>query len=274
MFLKGKNAMKNKFLVIIVAIFALSLAGCTTNPVTGQEQFALFYPSEAQQVQIGQQYAPEVEKQLGGQISSAQLQNYINSIGQKIARVSHQPQIDYAFRAVEDESVNALALPGGYIFITRGMLDTLETEDQLAGVLAHEITHVTAEHSAQMINQQMSMSFLLSLISTEKTPQVAVQVAQVAAQLTSLKYSRDYERQADDVGMDYLVKAGYSPYAMIDVMKKLQESSGQRPLEFFSTHPNPENRLELLQEQIYQNNYPSIPRTDGSSYKRYVISNL
>jgi predicted Zn-dependent protease len=168
---------------------------------------------------------------------------------------------------------NAMALPGGYIYITRGMLNLLETEDQLAAVLAHETAHVTARHSAALMSQQIGIDMLLSAVTTESTAS-AVQVARIGSQIIGLKYSRDYEKQADEIGMEYLVKAGYSPYAMVDVMRKLNEQSGSRPIEFLSTHPNPDNRLELLRDKIARENYPAIKRTPADEYKKNVLDRM
>jgi predicted Zn-dependent protease len=266
---------KLHFCIFLTALlFLFCFLGCTTNPVTGEEQLALFYPSEAQQIQIGTQYAPEIEKQLGGRIESAQLQNYVNYVGQRIANRSHKPNLTFHFTAVNDKMTNAMALPGGYIFITRGMLELLETEDQLAAVLAHESAHVTAEHSAQLMNQQMSISAVISVISSESTPNAAISAAQFGQQMLGLKYSRDFEKQADRIGTDYLARANYSPYAMIDVLSKLEEQSKTRQIEFFSTHPSPENRLALIEQHIHTNGYAGTPRTSGESYKKKVLDIL
>ena len=138
-------------LMLISVFFILAFAsGCAVNPVTGKEQ--LMFVSPKQDVEIGKKYAPEVEEQLGGRIENPVIEQYINAIGQKVARVSHDPDLKFTYIALNDDSMNALALPGGYIFITRGMLEKLENESQLAGILAHETLHVTARHSAAAIS--------------------------------------------------------------------------------------------------------------------------
>lgn len=130
--------MSNKLGVLTLGFIFCLCTGCAINPVTGEEQLMLI--SEQQDIEIGRKFAPEVEKQMGGRIANESLQNYVDSVGQRIARVSHKPDLEYHFSAVEDKSINAMALPGGYVFITRGMLEKLMTEAQLAGILAHEIT--------------------------------------------------------------------------------------------------------------------------------------
>jgi len=223
-------------------------AGCAINPITGEEQLMLI--SEQQDIEIGRRYAPEVEKQLGGAIEDEQLQNYIDYVGQKIAHVSHQRGFEYHFTAVKDESINAMALPGGYVFITKGMLEKLESEAQLAAILAHEVVHVVARHSSAAMSREIGISVLLSTVTAESTPEGVLVAADLARQILGLKYSRGDERQADLGGLDYMVWAGYRPYAMVEVMQMLHSQPQDRPPEFFSTHPNPENRIGYITHKI------------------------
>ena len=117
--------------------------------------------SESQELEIGKTYAPEIEKQMGGRIRNEAIQNYIDSVGQKVARVSHRPDLHYHFTALNHKSINAFALPGGYVFITKGMLEKLDNESELAGVLAHETTHIVARHSAEAMSRQIGIQLLL-----------------------------------------------------------------------------------------------------------------
>lgn len=215
--------------------------------------------SEKDDITIGRKYAPEIEKQLGGRIADESLQNYIDSVGQRIARVSHKPHWEYHFTAVEHKSVNAVALPGGYIFVTKGMLEKLTTEAQLAGLLAHEIVHVTARHSSAVMSRQMGLTFVLLGLGAAgaKMPPDAGRAAGLAWQLIGLKYSREHEREADLGGLDYTVAAGYNPYGIVELMQMLQEQDKVRPVEFLSTHPSPENRLIYLRARI-QTRYGSL----------------
>lgn len=232
---------------------------------------------ESQDIEIGRKYAPEVEKQLGGRIDNPSLQNYIDSIGQKIARISHKPNWEYHFVAVEDKSINALALPGGYIFVTKGMLEKLTTEAQLAALLAHEIVHVTARHSSAAMSREMGMSFVFFGLSAAgaNIPQDAGRAVGLAMQLIGLKYSRGHEREADVAGVDYMVVAGYNPYGAVELQQMLLEQDKVRPAEFLSSHPSPGNRIISLNARI-QTRYDSIEglRIGKDDYRRVVLDHL
>ena len=269
---RAKDGRRTYCLFLIYLLPVLLFPGCAVNPATGQQQLMLISPS--QELQIGKQYAPEVEKQLGGQINNQTLQNYINSVGQTVAMVSHMPGLTFHFIAVNDDSVNAMALPGGYIFITRGMLAQLSTEAQLAAILAHETAHITARHSAQAMSNQIGLDLILSTISNQSSSQSIVAAANIGTQLIGLKYSRSHESQADIIGTDYIVKAGYNPYAMIETMEILQAQSQQRPIEFLSTHPSPANRKTNLQTHIKTAQYPNTGKTAQQNYKQQVLNNL
>ena len=233
--------------------------------------------SESQDIEIGRKYAPEIEKQLGGRIDNPSLQIYIESVGQRIARISHKPNWDYYFVAVEDKSVNALALPGGHIFITKGMLEKLTSEAQLAALLAHEIVHATARHSSAAMSRQMGLSFVLLGLSASgaKIPQDAGSAAAFALQLIGLKYSRVHEREADVAGLDYMVTAGYNPYGALELQQMLQKQNRIRPAEFLSTHPSSENRIISLNARIrtrYGN--PEGLRIGKNAYRTAVLDRL
>ena len=263
--------MTKALFITSVVFVSLMFCGCAVNPVTGQNQLMLISP--AQESQIGAQYAPEIEKQLGGRIENKTLQNYINGVGRNISRISHMPDLDFSYVALESDIVNAMALPGGYVFITKGMLEKLDSEAQLAAILAHETAHVTARHSAQAMTTQIGMNIILSTVS-QKTSAGAMDIARIGSQLIGLKYSREHETQADTVGLDYLVKAGYAPFAAVETMEMLQKQNEVRPIEFFSSHPNPGNRKEILLRQINLRAYPKNLKIARSDYHRYVLTNL
>jgi predicted Zn-dependent protease len=248
------------------------VVGCASNPVTGRKQLMLM--SSDEELQVGKEYAPEVEKQLGGRLDNPAIQAYVSSVGQKIVKVSHNPELEFHFAAVNDDSLNAMALPGGYVFITKGMLSKLKNEAQLAAVLSHETVHVTARHSANAMSKQIGIEILLSAISGEKTPAAAVKVAELAGQMLQLRYSRGAEYEADTFGLDYMTAAGYDPQAMYEMMQMLDKESTQRPIEFLSTHPNPGNRMENIQERIRSTAPGSNLRTGEQEYKGNVLSKL
>ena len=263
---------KNLVLLILGLIFCLCI-GCAINPVTGEEELMLF--PEQQDIAIGRKYAPEVEKQMGGRIANEGLQNYVDSVGQRIARVYHKPHLEYHFVALEDKSVNALALPGGYVFVTKGMLKELTSEAQLAGILAHEIVHVVARDTSNVMSNQIGIDLLLSAVLSDKTPRGVLTAADLTHQILSLQYSREDEETADLAGLDYMVWAGYDPYGMVETMQMLQSRHEVRPMEFFSTHPSPENRMIYLTQTI-QTKYYSLAglRIGREDYHRAVSQQL
>jgi beta-barrel assembly-enhancing protease len=256
-------------LLLATAALCSLYSGCARNPVTGERQLMLV--SRAQEQQIGDEYAPEIERQLGGRIDDPQLQAYVDRVGQRIATVSDMPDQQFHYVAVNHDSVNAVALPGGYIFITRGMLQNLQDESELAAVLAHETVHVTARHSADAMSRQIGLSVLLSAVSREAG--AAAALGQVAAQILELRYSRSAEIEADVFGVDYLARSGYDPAGMVRVMQMLEAQGATRPVEFLSTHPSPENRLGRIRERIAQ-----TPTVDGftgrTAYQQNVIGRI
>jgi predicted Zn-dependent protease len=260
--------------VVLAILLGLSglMVGCVTNPVTGVSQFMLI--SRDQEKRIGDQYAPQIEKELGDRIDNTVLQNYISKVGQKVVRASHTPDGDFEFAAVDDDSVNAMALPGGYIFITHGMLEKVETEAQLASILAHETAHVTARHVAAAMSKQIGIDILMSVAISDETGQAVRTGTNIGIQLMSLRYSRDNEYEADKYGMDYLVGAGYAPGGMIETMDILQKLSETRPIEFLSTHPDPGNRRSELQAKMMWAHDPPGLKTGRDEYSQNVLANL
>lgn len=263
--------MKTLWLLLIVSALGLICGGCQTNPVTGEEQLILVSPE--QEKVMGAESSQQVEKELGQSVKDQQLQSYINSVGQDIARISHTPDEGFSYKAIDHQSVNAFALPGGYIYITTGLLKELNSEAQLAAVLAHETAHVTARHIAQQITRNILIDAGLGVVGSQ-TASSAMRIANIVRQLESMSFTREQEKQADEVGLDYLVKAGYTPYGMIETMEILQRASGSRTIEFFSTHPNPENRIGYLQERIYEKGYRGEGKTGQSEYATNVLSRL
>jgi predicted Zn-dependent protease len=229
----------------LLAALALALAGCATNPVTGKSQLSLV--SSAQEEQIGREGFPAVVSEYGA-YGEGTLQAYVDTVGHRLAKVSHLPNLSWKFTLLDDPTVNAFAMPGGYIYVTRGILAHLNSEAQLAGVLGHEIGHVTARHTANRMTQQQLTGLGLGLAAAF-SPSIArySSVAQQGLSLMFLKYSRDDETQADELGVTYATAAGYDPreipatYAML---KRVADRGGQRLPGFLSTHPDPGNREE------------------------------
>lgn len=231
---------------------AVLCAGCATNPVTGDTQLSLI--SESQEIQMGAEAAQQVERSIG-LVDDAALQQYVQELGIQLARDSERPQLPWQFRVVDDPTPNAFALPGGYIFITRGLLGLMRTEAELVSVLGHEIGHVTAKHSVTMMSRAQIAQLGLGLGSIF-VPQIA-QFSDLAGgtlQLLFLKYGRDAERQADDLGFRYALENGYDVRDMVNVFAQLQrvgEAAGQSPLpSWLATHPYPEERIQRIQQQL------------------------
>lgn len=240
--------MSQKLRFLTTSLILALCAGCAVNPITGQEEFMLM--TESQDLKIGKQYAPQLEKQMGGRIADEALQNYINTVGQKVAKVSHRRSWDYHFVALDDDMVNAFALPGGYVFITKGMLKELTTESQLASVLAHETAHVVARDTAVLMSREIGIDILMSAAVSDRTSSTVRTAADLTRQIIGLKFSRTDEKDADTAGMDYMVRAGYDPNGMVETMQMLQNQQKTRTIEFFSTHPNPAGRVAYLKARI------------------------
>jgi len=226
-------------------------------------------------VALGRKLAPEVARQCGGRIEDAVLQNYIAHVGEKIAAFAAMSQVQFHYTALNDKSVNAFALPGGYIFITKGMLKELGSEAQLAGVLAHETAHVVGRDAAEAMSKQMGVDLLLSLVTSEKTSKSVVTLSRLAWDLQSMRFSREDETQADLRGLDYMARAGYNPYAMVKTMDMLSELHKHRPIEFLSTHPNPETRRTILIQTIQQRYHNTAQlKTESHDYQQNVLDRL
>ncbi len=265
--------MRMKITLIIAMLMIAIMAGCSVNPVTGQRQVMLLGGDVQSDRQLGAQAAQQIEQEVSQEEIPNQVSNYVKQVGAKIAAVSHNPDLEWQFSVIPHESVNAFALPGGFIYITTGMLKVLNTEAQLASILAHEAVHVTARHSAADISRQTLISGLISVATNQQTAR-AMKAVEIVAQLENLRYSRDQETESDLYGLDYLVKAGYDPYAMVETMKILENLSQARPLQFFSTHPSPENRQEAIAQEIRREGYPITGMKNASQYQNNVLSYL
>lgn len=220
-----------------------------TNPVTGEEQRVQWTVEE--ETGIGIQSAPQMAQQHGGLHPDQRARDYVKGVGQKLMNTEYAraSRYSYDFHLLRDEqTVNAFALPGGQIFITAALFNRLETEDQLAGVLGHEIGHVIHRHGAErMASQGFIQGLLQSVMIGSGGSQSMAQIANTVAQYKSMAYGRDQELESDDLGVKLMMDAGYNPADLLGVMDILEESSGgNRVPEFQSTHPSPDNRREMI----------------------------
>jgi predicted Zn-dependent protease len=226
----------------------LSLAACALNPATGRRQLSLV--GEEQEIQIGRQAAASVRSTVG-LVDNPALQSYVQQIGRREAATSERPNLPWQFQVVDDPSPNAFALPGGFIFVTRGMLNLMTSEAELASVLGHEIGHVTARHSVNQISKQQLAQLGLGLGSIffpEARPFESLVGAGV--ELLFLKYSRDDEREADVLGFEYMRRHGYDVSEFDDVFAALDRiGEGERGAlpGWLTTHPAPAERVEAAQ---------------------------
>jgi len=227
-------------------LIALALCSCVRNPATGKMQLNLL--SESQEIELGKQAKQEAEQTYGLYKEKPELSQYIEGLGKRLSQESGRPNLPWSYEIVDDASVNAFALPGGPIFITRGILGYLNTEAQLAAVLGHETGHVAARHSANQMSKQQVAQIGLGIGSVlSPTVASAAQVASAGLQLLFLKYSREDETQADELGFRFMTKVGYDPSQMIPLFQMLdgvskQAGAGKTP-EWLQTHPRPWPRL-------------------------------
>jgi predicted Zn-dependent protease len=241
---------RTRLLAATLAVTAV--AGCARNPATGRQELMLV--SEAQEIEMGQQYDKEVVATIGLYPDPA-LQRYIQDLGVRLAATSERSKLPWTFRVVDDPAVNAFALPGGFIYVTRGIMAHLGSEAELAGVVGHEIGHVTARHTASQLSKQQlaGLGLAIGAIASSTIERYAG-IASQALGVLFLKFSRDDENQADGLGLRYVQRANYDPRQMPAVFRLLdrlssQQTGGRLP-EWLATHPNPANRLERINTQI------------------------
>jgi predicted Zn-dependent protease len=241
----------------------LIAAACSSNPATGKRQLNLY--SEQQEVAMGRQYNQQIEQQIG-LYPDPELQRYVDRLGKSLAARSERPNLPWTFAVVDDASINAFALPGGFIYVTRGLMSHVSSEAELAGVLGHEIGHVTGRHQVNQLSKQQltQLGLTLGMILSPEARQYG-DIANLAGGLMFLKFGRDDERQADDLGLRYLSSTGYPPQAMSEVFGMLSrvsaaEGEGQGRLpSWLATHPNPEERQARM-----ETHYASLPDSAGS----------
>ena len=236
--------------VTFAALLVVSVA-CATNPVTGDRQLALI--SEAQELEIGRSAAAEVRASIG-LVDDEELQRYVQRVGASLAKTSHRPALPWTFGVVDDPTPNAFALPGGYIFLTRGMMNLMNSEAELATVLGHEIGHVTARHSVTAISHQQLAQLGVGLGGVLfPATQPFGQAIGAGLDLLFLKHGRDAERQADELGFDYALSHNFAVEEMVDVFTALERAGDEQrsPLpSWLSTHPAPAERIELVKQRI------------------------
>ncbi len=271
---------KRLLLSMFTLLMVSGMTGCATNPVSGESDFVLM--SEEQEISLGKQSHVDVMRQYKVYENEA-LQGYVNDLGQLLAEESHRAHLDYTFTLLDSPQVNAFALPGGYIYITRGIMAYMSNEEQLAGVLGHELGHVTARHGVRQHSAQTAAG-VIGVLATIVTG--SSQVAQASSQLSGALvsgYGRGHELEADRLGAEYLARTGYDPEKMLGVvgiLKNQEEFELQRAREegrqprvyhgVFSTHPENDQRLQEVIAAAEKFKIPDARKTDPEKFLKLM----
>ena len=243
------------FTVLFCALsftFCVFLNGCSTeyNLVTREQES--YYYSTDKEVQMGKSIAKEVEKEYKF-YDDPLVQKRVEDIGKKIASVSDRKEIDYHFFVLNDDEINAVSLPGGFVYVNKGLIDKVSSDDELAGVLAHEVGHIVARHSIKKLQGLQAYSIIRLLVAVAPTGGEVGNAADVAFTELMLGYSREDELLADQLGARYAKLAGYNPQGMVSFLKKLQDDSRRKPLmpkSYFKTHPYVPDRIRVVKQEL------------------------
>ncbi len=272
-----KSTIKRSFVPVMISLLiaVLLLPSCATNPVTGKKQLVMM--SEKQEIQLGAEYDPQVMATFGA-YENEPLLGFIQQRGHEMGLISHRPGLEYHFRILDSPVINAFAVPGGYIYLTRGILAHFNNEAELVGVLAHEMGHITARHSvSRQAKQQLGQLLLIGgMIAFEEFREYGAYAMQ-GMQLLFLKYSRDDERESDRLGVEYSAKIGYDSqkfaefFQLLDRMNLASDHAGIPTL--LSTHPDPGDRHSTVTElaQVWKDSLgPQTWKVNADSYLQLV----
>ncbi len=242
--------------LLMLALGLMVLKACALNPATGDND--LVFMSENQEIALGREYHKEVVKQYEP-FADQELQDYVQAVGEKVASVSHRGNLYYRFTVLDSPDINAFALPGGYIYIHRGLLTYMNSEAELAAVLAHEVGHVTARHAVRRHTSATLAGIFSTAVAVGTGQRAAADLASLLGQAVTRGYGREHELEADGLGASYLARAGYDPQAMVEVigLLKMQQEfsdavareSGDTPSSYhglFATHPRHDTRLQQV----------------------------
>lgn len=258
---------------LLIAAGLTLLAACTTNPTTGKSQINAL--SREQEIQLGEENTPAMIKEFGGEVQDADLRAYVSEVGSKMAAVTEgdYPSLPWQFTLLNSEVINAFAMPGGKVFMSLGLMAEMTNEAQLAGVLGHEIGHVTARHINDQIARQTGFQLGAGVAGvllggqSQAVQEAAGYALNVGGQTVLMKFSRDQESQSDYLGMRYMSKVGYDPKGQLQVMQILDRVAGAGGApEFFSTHPLPKTRITRI-EGLLQGEFASTQNNPNYQLK-------
>jgi len=266
--------MKRIFAIASLILLIASVSGCSVNPATGKQSFTGLM-SQEKELEVGKNEHPKILRQFGGAFDHQTISRYVDDLGQRLAAVSELPKLKWTFTVLDDPIINAFALPGGYIYISRGLMGLAENEAELAAVLGHEIGHVTARHSAQRYSQSVLTGVGATILGVV-IGGPAGDLAGYAGQAYLASYSRDHEMEADSLGIRYMVKLGYDPKAAATFFKKLAQHTelearmkGQKGQQshysIFASHPDTMKRIQAT-TALAKKYPPSIDLLNRKTY--------
>ncbi len=268
------NCVRRPWVLMWAMCFVMALTGCGTVPATGERTFILLSPGDERA--LGRQATPDFIAGYGGPIPSQRLQNHVTEIGRRVTAATMQDpapiEWEWEFHALDSSVPNAFAIPGGKVFITRGLLERMENDAQLAAVLGHEAGHITARHSGQQLSKALGLELIAGIFEglSERQESEALKILGIGARqggaLFLLKFSRDDELQADELGLVYMTRAGYHPVGMLELLGILDRmSQGPRPPELLSTHPMTSRRITEAENWI-RDNFPEYENPEAGEW--------
>lgn len=247
-----------KKFIIFPILLTLIISCVTTGP--GGKKSLILIPTDTE-VEIGKEVVKDVES-TERVLNNPTVQNYVSKVGKKIAKVCDRKDVKYSFKVLDSEEINAFACPGGFIYIYKGLLKTMDNEAQLAAVLAHEVGHVVARHSIKRLQAAYGYGILMEVALGDKMGKTARQMVDAAAGLILLGYGRDNEYEADNYGILYEKKAGYNPKGMVQLFEKFKKMEGKPPSTFeklLSSHPPAGDRINNGNKQIKEVGGTNLP---------------
>lgn len=244
--------MGGRYKTWIIFLLACSAAGCATiyNPATERKE--LIWISTQQEIALGQDMDAQIRKKME-MLRDPRMEARLAGIGARIAKVSDRQEVSYTFRIVKDNAYNAFAIPGGFLYVNSGLMDAAD-DDELAGVLGHEIGHVAARHSIKKLQAALGYQLLLGLAMGLSGQQTMGKALDIVFEVSSLGYSREDEYLADKLAVRYSSRAGFNPYGMVAFFMKLKDEAKRRGpdfhVEFFSSHPETDKRIQRVKDEI------------------------